>query len=257
VMRRTVQVAQRAVSTVPPERIRWMRDPGVRSRVTFIPVGSNVTELEERRETTDQPRNGQRKIVVFGVTSSPKIPDHITASEIEDIAFALTRAAGQVPGVCLDVFGRGSEEAAERFRAAFEGTGVPVCVRGLLGAKEIAPLLREAEALLYVRGHLSTRRTTGIAAISAGLPIVGYEGPETDDSVREAGALLVPFGDREGVARALERVLVEPALQRELRQRNRVAHDRHFSWEVIARQYIEVLSANGSLPTDDRRKPRP
>jgi glycosyltransferase involved in cell wall biosynthesis len=99
-----------------------------------------------------------------------------------------------------------------------------------------------ADALLCVRGHLSTRRTTGIAGIACGLPVIGYEGGETGYPMTEAGAVLVPDGDREALARALARVLVEEDLWRTLHQRNLSAHERFFSWDAIARCYMRVLS---------------
>ena len=241
-MRRAVRTAHRVVSTVSPERVCWMREQALDGKVTFIPVGSNLPEPDPGQRAADRRPGRPKHVVVFGVTGGRNIPAEVTDREVEAIAYAVTQVARQVPGLRLDVFGRGSEEAAGRLATAFAGTAVPVSVLGLLPAEAVPHLLGQADALLYVRGHLSTRRTTGVAAIASGLPIVGYEGDETDSPVREAGALLVPAGDRVGLAGALARVLLDEDLWQELHRRNVLAHGRYFSWDVIARRYLEVLA---------------
>ena len=242
VMRRAVRTAHRVVSTVSPERVWWMREQAMDGKVTFIPVGSNLPEPGPGQRAADRRPGRPKRVVVFGVTGGRNIPAEVTAREVEAIAYAVTQVARQVPGLRLEVFGRGSEEAAGRLATAFAGTAVRVSVLGLLPAEAVPRLLGQADALLYVRGHLSTRRTTGVAAIASGLPIVGYEGDETDDPVREAGVVLVPAGDRVGLARALARVLLEEDLWQELSRRNVLAHGRYFSWDVIARRYLELLA---------------
>ena len=66
---------------------------------------------------------------------------------------------------------------------------------------------------------------------------MGYAGDETGCPLEDAGALLVPSGDRDGLARALTRVLVDDVLSEQLRRRNVMAYQQHFAWEVIAQRY--------------------
>ncbi len=142
---------------------------------------------------------------------------------------------------CLACLGRGSEEARGALREAFQGTDVDVSVLGLLPAEEVARILARSDVLLFVRGHLSGRRGSGIAGIACGLPIVGYAGPETGFPITAAGVELVSQGDREALAVALGRVLSDEGLRQELRQRSLQAQATYFSWNKIAELYATVL----------------
>jgi glycosyltransferase involved in cell wall biosynthesis len=99
---------------------------------------------------------------------------------------------------------------------------------------------------LFVRGHISTRRGSAIAAIACGLPIVCYSGPETTWPITEAGILAVPYGKRDALAKALEIVLRDDRLRRTLAERSRDAYEKYFSWAAITEQFAEALS---TIPT--------
>jgi glycosyltransferase involved in cell wall biosynthesis len=98
--------------------------------------------------------------------------------------------------------------------------------------------------LLFVRGHVSSRRGSAIAVIACGLPIVGYRGAETGFPITNAGVLLVPQGNQEALAEALGRSLAEDGLRQQLCERSLAAQREHFSWGVIAGRLVEAL-ANG------------
>ncbi|HEV2618009.1 MAG TPA: hypothetical protein VGU63_15535, partial [Candidatus Acidoferrales bacterium] len=102
--------------------------------------------------------------------------------------------------------------------------------------------LAQANALLCIRGHVSSRRGSAIAGIACGLPIVGYRGEETAFPITEAGVLLVENGDRDGVADALCRILTDDKLHEELCRRSVNAERQYFSWNAIAAQFLHVLA---------------
>ena len=140
------------------------------------------------------------------------------------------------------VIGRGSSEAESALRLELAGSGVEVSVLGLLPPDDIAKTLAHADVLLFVRGGVSSRRGSALAAIACGLPIVGYAGPETDFPITEAGLELVPQGDRDALAVALDHVLGDDLLRQDLRRRSLSAHADHFCWEKIAKRFATELS---------------
>ena len=234
VMRLAYRSAERSIVTVPLDRVSWL--PHNPTKAVFIPVGANLPEprVEAQAETPATPAT--KTIAVFGVTGG----EHILP-EVRDIAYAANHVAQRLPDLRLVVLGRHSQDAREALTRALDGTRVQLSVLGLLPAEEVSQTLSRADALLFVRGQLSSQRGSAIAGIACGLPVVGYAGPQTGFPVTEAGVALVPQGDREALAGALARVLVDDTYRSQLRERSRRAYQAHFSWSAIASRYLGVL----------------
>jgi glycosyltransferase involved in cell wall biosynthesis len=234
VMRLACQWVERAISPVPLEALDWL-PVSERRKVFVIPVGPNIPE-----GTGEARWDREEKVVaVFGVTGGRN-----TSKEVADIAFvthqAVKRLQSEGRKLQLIVFGRGSKEAETALRQSVN-SNISLSVLGLLPAEEITRTLSQADALLFVRGHVSGRRGSAIAGIACGLPVVGYSGKETGFPITEAGILLVPQGDREALAEALTRVLTDANLWWELHQRSKEAYRLYFSWDAIAKCFLEVL----------------
>ncbi len=231
VMRAAYFWATHSIHTVPVELVPWL--PPRATRAAFIPVGANVPETDSGNQAPVR----QRIVSVFSVTGGQE-----TAREVADIAHAMKRAAERAPGLRLTVLGRNSQKAIATLRRALDGANVELSVLGLLPAEEISQVLSGSDALLFVRGPVSSGRGSAIAAVASGLPIVGYEGAVTTFPMTAAGVMLVPQGDREALGDALTRVLTDESLRLELRRRNRIAHQDYFSWDVIAGRFLQVLA---------------
>lgn len=229
IMRRLARVADHTFVTVPPERLPWLRHASP-SKTSFIPVGSSilpsstiVPEYESRKPFT---------VVVFGVSSQNEIED------ISEVTKAVSEALGDLRVVVL---GRGSTEAAPQLREMTKGSGGSVVVKGMTTARSVSLNLEEADAFLFVRGGISCRRSTAVAALAHGLPVVGYEGDETSWPITEAGVLLGPLRDTSFVSRALIRLAGDPPLLRSLRGLSSQAYEHYFSWARIAESIEEDL----------------
>jgi glycosyltransferase involved in cell wall biosynthesis len=236
-MRAAFRCAARCVLTVPLAQVPWL--PKDSSKSAFIPVGSNFPEGSQQTEDLKEKQHGVPTIVVFGVTGGAG-----TNKESADISFVIRHLISKIPRVRLMVIGRGSSEAEATLRKALDGSGVELFVLGVLPPKQLREILTEADVMLCVRGHVSSRRGSAIAGIACGLPIVGYRGEETAFPITEAGVLLVDGGDQDGVASALCRVLTDDKLRGELRQRSLDAERQYFSWDAIAAQFLRILSEN-------------
>ena len=225
-----------AVFTVPLEKISWR--PLKDKKSVFIPVGANCPDaILPGRE--DLP--SVRTIAIYSITGGDR-----TSAEIADIGLAVKRADKRAGPVRVLLFGRGSREAEPALRAEMSGSGVTIESLGLLSPAEVNQALARADVLLFVRGQISSRRGSAIAGISGGLPIVCYAGPETAWPITEAGLLAVPLGDRKALAAALEKVLSDAPLRRQLAERSRHAYEKYFSWSAITERFALALHANPS-----------
>jgi glycosyltransferase involved in cell wall biosynthesis len=234
VMRAAYHLADWRVFTVPLECVPWL--PGDLTRAVFIPIGSNIPGRLSPRQANGRCADGKKTVAVFGVTGSGQ-----AEREVADIAYTLSRVQQQVAGVRLIVLGRGSEDARDSLERALNGSGLEVAILGLLPAERVTQALSAADALLFVRGHVSPQRGSAIAGIACGLPIVGYGEPSNSFPIAEAGVQLVPAGDRDALAGALCQVLTDDALWNQLHERSQRVFTSHFSWDAIAGRYIAVL----------------
>jgi len=239
VMRRAARQAAKIILPVPLERIRWLGE--ARSKAAFIPIGANIPAPVASTVSPESAGKGgddrpPATTAVFGVTGAPCMD-----REVADICYVARRAKQCLPRLRLLVLGRGSTEAGPLLEGSLAGSGIDVEVLGIRPAEEVARTLAGADALLFVRGELTANRGSAIAAVACELPIVGYGAPDTSFPVDQAGARLVPCGNREALAEALAEVLSDRNLRRELRVRSRQAFAHHFCWERIAERYIEVL----------------
>jgi glycosyltransferase involved in cell wall biosynthesis len=112
-------------------------------------------------------------------------------------------------------------------------------------AEAISQLLRSSDVFLapLVDG-VSTRRTTVIAALNHGLPVVGTDGPCTDSLFRgDPSLLLSDCGDARTFMQHVESVLSDESQRRQMRQSAQDFFARFFTWDRIAEEYRKLLGA--------------
>ncbi len=237
VMRRLYAMSTHSIMTVPVEKCAWL--PGPATKAEFIPIAANLSgtfaKLTDNNSARD--KNSPKTVAIFGVTGNPQL-----LLETELIAQVIRQTAEQLGTLRLLVVGRNAQESEAPLRAALAGTKAELEVHGVLPADEIERLLCEADALLFVRGGISSRRGSALAGIACGLPVVAFEGAETGPPITEAGVMLSPEGDQSAFANNLARVLSDDALRNDLRKRSLEAREKYFSWDVIARKFLQVLN---------------
>ncbi len=77
-----------------------------------------------------------------------------------------------------------------------------------------------------------------LEAMAAGLAIVTTEGTGCAEVVGDAG-ILVPVRDSRAIGRALKRLMDDPALRQSLGAAARRRIEENFTWDVVARRYVE------------------
>jgi glycosyltransferase involved in cell wall biosynthesis len=142
----------------------------------------------------------------------------------------------------LIVLGRHSNDAETELKKQLDGTGVELHVLGVLPAEDVVRTLSVSDVLLFVRGHISTRRGSAIAGIACGLPVVAFAGTETAPPITEAGLALYSPQRKGDLGDVLLRVLEDEHYRASLAQQSWLAQAKYFSWRVIAARYAEFMN---------------
>jgi glycosyltransferase involved in cell wall biosynthesis len=223
-----------AVFTVPMENISWVkRHPG---KGYFIPVGANLPTLGEASPRKGISTGGKLSVAVFGITGGES-----GRKEIENIVEAVRFAASRVGSLRLIVLGRNAQDAETELRKRFHDSTVELHVLGVLPGEDVVRSLSISDVLLFVRGHISTRRGSAIAGIACGLPVVAFEGPATAGPITEAGLALYSPQRKGDLGDVLLRVLQDEHYRASLAQRSLLAQRQYFSWHAIAARYAEFM----------------
>jgi glycosyltransferase involved in cell wall biosynthesis len=215
---------------------QWARRLALRRprRPCFIlPVGSNLPDRSASRARlrTDEQMDEGTVVAVFGTTHPSRL--------LGPIVLAVNALAGRGHDVVLLNLG----DPAPRL----EGLDKKVRVKqpGSLSQESIAEWLSTADVFLapFVDG-VSTRRTTLMAALQHGLPIIGTNGQHTDTVLRDATAAmkLVPPNRAELFREAAVRVIESPEERARMAKGARALYFEHFDWPVVARRLESVLA---------------
>jgi glycosyltransferase involved in cell wall biosynthesis len=237
-MRRALVSADLAIFTVSLEKISWL--VGSVSRTHFIPVGPNLPipiPSENVLIRADQ-YSPVPTIGVFSITGG----EH-GARETQIILAAVRYAAKKIGRLRLSVFGRHAELREAALRVGLQNLPVEISVEGILDDQRVMDRLSNADVLLFVRGSISTGRSSAIAGIAACTPMVAFSGVQTAYPLSETGVLLASPDNTAELHDALARVLSEPELRASLRRRNAHAYRVHFSWPVIAARFASLLKS--------------
>ncbi len=190
-------------------------------RAIWLPIPSNVpTDVPAsvvsatRRELGGGPWVGH-----FG-TYSPGIT--------RDLRPALRMVAGGAPQASLLLVGRGATAFATSL-----GLGTRVRAEEDLSPEAVATRLAACDLLMQpFPDGISTRRTSAMAGLALGVPIVTSDGHLTDSVWRTSGAVsLAPVGRAEELGRLCLQLLQDPARREELGRRGKALYAERFSLE--------------------------
>jgi glycosyltransferase involved in cell wall biosynthesis len=223
----------KVIFTVPPEKLSWLK--AIPSHAAFIPVGANLPFTES---VVSKSSSGIPTIGVFSITGGEQ-----GARETQLIVSAVQHVSQQFGRVRLSVFGRHSELREAFFLQSFRNCAVDLSVEGVVDSGQVISRLAACDLLLFVRGGISTRRSSAIAGIAAGLPVIASANSETSPPITEAGVVLVNPGDPAKFGEALVHVLSDGKFRAELSTRSRAVFKAHFAWPAIAERFVAVLNS--------------
>ena len=234
-MRRVISLADLTVFTVPPARLSWLT--AVPANAFFVPVGANLPI-----PGVPQASSLQEPVPTIGVFS---ITGGESGARETQIILAASRCAAQKLGkLRLSVFGRHAELRETELREGLRDLPVELSVEGVVDAAEVVQKLSVCDVLLFVRGHISSRRGSAIAGIACGLPVIAYSGPETAAPITDAGVVLVSPDHPDDLNTALVRVLSDATYRMDLASHSRAAYKTHFAWAAIAARFSVLLNTH-------------
>lgn len=228
-MRQLASAAVFTVHNVPLQSVTWLRD--IR-RSSYIPVGTNILPV---MHVAQAPIGSERTIAVFGVTGGSR-----GAAEIK-VLRSVIGAVAQEFSVRLLVFGQTPPDMLEILRHEMSDIPAELELHGRIPSEAISRLFARSHCLLYARGQISTQRTTLLAALAHGVPVVGWRGQQTTGRICDAGIMPVPLEDHHALANAALLVLKDRELWSKLSSNALRAYKEHFSWEAIAEAYARLL----------------
>lgn len=233
VMRQMLRSADLAVFTISLDVVSWLGS-AMKAKAAFIPVGANLPEITNDAVGTRD--SAVTRLAVYGITGGSA-----GAEECSEIARALRFATERGARLDLHAFGRGAAERETELREKLNGLQVALHFDGLLPADRVASALQSADATLFVRGPISSRRGSAIAGIACGKPVIAYRGPETAAPITDAGVVLVERNNPLELGEAVLRLATDHSFRNELSIRSIDAQQRFFSWPAIADRYIEAM----------------
>lgn len=201
---------------------------------TMIPVGSNLPDL-------------------------PADPAARTRLPIPLDAFVVTHLGGVGPGrdlaTGLDGFTRFRVGRADACLVLAGDTGplprlpAGVTATGRRTGADLAVLLRASDIYLHLDpvGPTPGRRTTLVAALQAGLPVLAFDGEQTEAWFR-GNARLVKPGDPEALAAAMRELASDPDMRARLGQASRERYEADFTWTRISER-VEAVCTGECRPT--------
>lgn len=231
-MRRALTIVELAIFTVPPEKLSWLTT--VPPTAAFIPVGPNLP-IPPAAQFIPMP-NPLPTIGVFSITAGES-----GARETQEILAAVRHAAQKLGKLRLSVFGRHSELREAELREGLRGLPVELLVDSVLEPARVVQKLFACDVLLFVRGPISSRRSSAIAGIACGLPVVAYVGSETAAPITDAGVVLIPHDQPNNFNATLVRLLTDVAYRNDLAARSHAAYQTHFAWPTIAARFSSRL----------------
>lgn len=230
-MRHALSFADLAVFPVPPEKLSW--PPAVPAQAAFVPVGPN---LPIPAAPMAHSHDVVPTIGVFSITGGES-----GTRETQIILSAVRHAAQELGKLRLSIFGRHAELRETELREGLCDLPVELSVEGVVEPAHVVQKLFACDVLLFVRGSISSRRSSAIAGIACGLPVIAFSGFETAKPITDAGVVLVSPDQPSQLSAALVHVLSDSRYREDLAARSRAAYRAHFDWSSIAARFTDLI----------------
>lgn len=207
------------------------RYPVPTSRYTLIPIGSNLPALDGADDEAARTMDGTLRVGYFGFVNPAKGVDTL----LDGFAAAFRR----LPSLRLTLLCalRDDDPYHRQIQRQIDALGLrdAVTVTGELGEHEAARALAScAIVALPYRDGVSLRRTTLMAALSLGRPIISTRAKVPPRDLCDGRDLiLVPPEDAPALSRAILDLAADPDCRERLGDAARAAADL-FSWSAIA-----------------------
>jgi glycosyltransferase involved in cell wall biosynthesis len=221
--------------------------------VVWLPVPSNIPVLDDPVAVAEVRRR------VAG--ESPAVVGHFGtySGRIEELlADAFPRVLEACPGAVGLLIGPGGEAFAGRAVEAHPGLRGRLVATGALSLAAVSHHLRACDLLVqpYPDG-VTSRRTTVMAALEHGVPVVTTRGAMTEPVWHESqGVATAPEGDAEALACLAAGLLADPARRARLGELGRQTYLRHFALERVVETLLHVPGSGADSGLTEQARAR-
>jgi glycosyltransferase involved in cell wall biosynthesis len=204
----------------------------VMSRLFILPPGIDHAEFSVRPDSS-----AQLPTVLF-------LAHVLIRKGIYCLIDAFETLVSRVPDVRLVIAGGGSELAAVKERVAASSYHDRVQFLGRVNRAEVVNLIQQC-TVYCLPSDGEPFGMTALEAMACGKPLVVTGAGGLAYIVSEQGGRRVPVKDPAALARALEKLLKNPILCRQMGQYNRTQVETHYAWPRVTRRlehiYEQVL----------------
>lgn len=212
----------------------WKRRTGIAE----IPVGSNIPLQPISASPPGAARRpGPLVCVIFGQPEAMSVP----------LVMALGRwLEARLEAVCLRWVGRSRDDILAFWTGRCGLSSDRVEVLAGRSGDEVAQVLRSSDLCIApLADGVSARRTTVVAALGHGLPIVGTDAKCTDPVFRQSHACLLSRpSDDAGFVCHVALALEDPGRRLRMAGAARKLFEDRFTWDRIALAYLAQLAPN-------------
>lgn len=229
--------------------------------IRVIPVGANVVVEPQSEIVRQQIRNKYLPEASFVVATFGRRD----ISELERAVGGLREegagllVCGATPPPAPSPRGRGGATAPQsEYTSVYSTSPLPsgggarggVAYTGYLSPTELASHLQCADLFVLPdpvtsdgEGGTSLKSGSLAAAFAAGLPVVGVQGDMCREPLRHGENIwLAENGDAETLLEVILRLKTDSALREKLRMNGQALYREHLRWEVIAGQFLNLLT---------------
>lgn len=218
--------------------------PRLSKKVRRIPVGSNIPVMPAGAGLETSPA-GQHPPLTLGIfgTGHPWEQHEVAMKILKgllDIGLqAKLLCIGDLPGCNPDRYRK-----LRRYETEMGLSGL-IEWTGWIPGEEVSHCLQSVDIFLALhRSGITGRSSTLIAALAHGLPVIAAGGPDADDWLIESGAMeIVAPRDPAGAIQAATKLASDASLRKHLGQQALRFHQRHFSWEAIRAEFLDVIAS--------------
>lgn len=237
--------ATRVWVSIPAWEARWKPYTlGRRIPFQWLPIPSNVPVAYDQSRTAEvRKRCASASGLLIGHFGTYGRP---VTSMLEPILVAL---GNRCPGSCVLLMGNGSDVFRDQLKGGSPELQVSISATGELNNEELSASISACDIMIqpYPDG-VSSRRTSVMAGLSHGKPIVATRGRLTEPLWDETGAIrLADVGDVDTFVTLIERLLSNACERESLGSAGRRLYDERFA---ISRVLAEL---SGNLPIETRR----
>lgn len=140
----------------------------------------------------------------------------------------------------LSLVGDGPQRTALQRSAAVSGFDNRVKFLGWKSRSELPAVFQQANLFVYPSRHEGMPNAV-LEAMAAGLPVLATRIAGNEDLINDETGILVKSEDLAGLQAALEEILSDPQMRKQMGAAARKRVEEHYAWPRVAQAYVQLI----------------